>query len=332
MVEKFYSESYAVDANATVDISNQFGEISVTSWDRNDVVIKVEVRVEGDDKKFIQRQLNGVNVFMEGSQGFVRAKTKIEEWARNATWMKETSNYDLEINYIVKMPATCNLDIDCKFGDCKVDNLKGEADISLSYGTLDIGALYNNDNQLTLRYSQGCEINYIQAGKIELDNTDIEIGSGNAIELMSKYSDAYIEEMDALEYYGKHDAVVIRRVQDLKVFGRDSDIKVKSLGKTVEVDMTHGKLYIDRVQKDFDKVQVENKYGPVLIEFDAGANYAFNAKCKYSGVTCPNNATITTKEKDNSSSQYAGYVGTINAVSKVVVDSQYGNVKLKVIE
>lgn len=331
--EKTYLESYEVNANAVVQLSNEFGEINITTWDKPEVVIKAVVKVEGDAEGIVQKQLNNISVNLEGNASGVLAETIISSWSKNDNWYgNKKANYDVEINYVVKMPKSCSLKARNRFGDLKLDDLYGEAYIEVSYGHVEVGALHNNDNELHINYSQGGNIDYVQSAKLELAYSDLEIGVSNALEVVSKYSDLEIDSLDSMEYYGRYDKLNVDAIADLSVDGKYSTIKIEHVGKTLDADLVHAKLVVDRVKKDFDQVMVENSYGPVVIEFDPGAQYAFNAKCKYSGVSCPDNATITSKEKDSSSSTYVGYVGGDDAEASVKVDSRYGSVKLRVIE
>ena len=47
---KNYDESFDVNANVEVELKNEFGQINVETWDKNQVAVNVEVSVEAKAK------------------------------------------------------------------------------------------------------------------------------------------------------------------------------------------------------------------------------------------------------------------------------------------
>ena len=65
--ERKYSESYPVNADGTVSLTNRYGEINVETWAQNKVQIDVRVRVTASSKDKAESTFDRITInFMGG--------------------------------------------------------------------------------------------------------------------------------------------------------------------------------------------------------------------------------------------------------------------------
>ena len=76
--KKIYKE-IQVNSDALVEIDNAFGDLNITSWDQDKVVIDVLITVRGRNPKNVEEKLNAIDVFFSLSPEKVFAETKIDE-------------------------------------------------------------------------------------------------------------------------------------------------------------------------------------------------------------------------------------------------------------
>ncbi len=317
--------------DAQVYLFNQFGDVNITSWNKNVVQIEISVLVEGDDKEIVAKQLDKIRVELSGTRDEVYAKTLIENLHKSglSIWKKK-AHFEFKIDYDVKMPVSNKLKVANKYGDLYLDDINGPSDIQISYGSMHVGALYNEHNNIELKYSRDCKVKTIKTADLNLSYSGIEIDSSGKLEVEARSSDCDLQKVSVLDYYGRYDKLVVNKVHKAKIDGRHSGIDIDDVLEKLIVDVDYGELRVDNVAKNFDVIEVESTYGPVRIVFANDAQFAFNTKTSGCGTTYPANATITNKDKTHSSSVYSGYVGRKESRSRVSVDSRYGSVKLKV--
>jgi hypothetical protein len=79
-VQKFksYSKSYPIDGNDRIKLTNQYGKITVNTWDRHEVKVDVQIKAEADDNDAAQKLLDGVQIRDSKDGDQVSFRTSIE--------------------------------------------------------------------------------------------------------------------------------------------------------------------------------------------------------------------------------------------------------------
>ena len=71
--EKKITKEYPVNPDARLKIDNSYGNVNVSSWNQNTIVIEVLVKTNGNDEDEVQEKLDEINVNFSGSSSFVSA-------------------------------------------------------------------------------------------------------------------------------------------------------------------------------------------------------------------------------------------------------------------
>ena len=79
--QKTFSESYSVNTDAEVFISNQFGNVVIETWDKKEVVIEIIVTVDGKSEKDAKAILDKVSVEISGTASNVKAVTPVTNFS-----------------------------------------------------------------------------------------------------------------------------------------------------------------------------------------------------------------------------------------------------------
>gem|GEM_PF-6189885 len=311
-----------------VELDNRFGDITIGTWDENAVSLEAKVLVEGMVEQLVIDQIKLITVDIKGSRDAVSMTTEIE----NIKQGKWNSNKKIEyrIDYSVNMPASARLDLENKYGDVLLESINGTCKIKVNYGALHAENLTSRLNKIELNYARGSDIENMDFGKVILSYSDLEIDNAQSIEVQAKYSDLEIDNIESMTYFGRYDKLDIKHVTEATINSKYSTVKIDEVGTQLLADIEYSNLIVDHVKPGFEKVQVQNSYGPVNIGFNSEASFAFTTSGKYCGVACPEKATYTNKTKDSKGLLYEGYVGNGTSESLVDVESSYGSVKLKV--
>ncbi len=95
-----------VNADAKISIDNKYGNLNITTWDKNQVEIEVTITVKGDDLDSVEDKLSSINVDFEISSSLVYAKTKFDKSRNSWSLWKKSNQISYQINYNIKMPKT----------------------------------------------------------------------------------------------------------------------------------------------------------------------------------------------------------------------------------
>src|SRR6185312_3490344 len=152
---KSYSKSYPIDGNDKIKLSNQYGKITVNTWNRPEVKVDVQIKAQAEDDGTAQKLLDGVQI-RDGKEGdVVYFKTSIEP-NNNRSWKiwnwGNKKNHKLEINYTVYMPAKTDLNVEDSYGAIQLPDLNGRVRISSSYGSVSAENLSNPSNTIEGSY------------------------------------------------------------------------------------------------------------------------------------------------------------------------------------
>src|SRR4051812_26611426 len=74
--KKTYSKSYPVTGTDKITLNNQFGEMKLITWEKNEVKVDVNITAKADDDKRAQEILDKITIEDGKSSGGVYFKTK----------------------------------------------------------------------------------------------------------------------------------------------------------------------------------------------------------------------------------------------------------------
>ena len=101
--EKTIKKEFAVNSDALLKVSNSYGNLNITSWDENRVMIEVHIKTNGNNEEKVQKKLDEITVDFEDSSSMVSAKTIFNKSKSKWGWSKN-NNVNMQINYTIKVP------------------------------------------------------------------------------------------------------------------------------------------------------------------------------------------------------------------------------------
>ena len=167
--KKTYSKSYPLNGSDKVSINNQFGEVKIATWSKNEVRVDVTITGRGSTEERAQQILDLISIEDgKGSDG-VFFKTNM----KNQTWKgdKKGGSNGMEINYEVQMPAGNPLSLKNSFGSTFVPDMSGAVEIVSKFGELTAGKLAN---------VKKLEVEYGTATVESVNNADVVINFSQA--------------------------------------------------------------------------------------------------------------------------------------------------------
>jgi hypothetical protein len=205
--KKLISKSYPLDGNDKLSINNQFGEVKISTWGKNEVKVDITIIGKGSTDEKAQAILDMISIEDGKGGDGVHFKTilKNDHWSNE----KKGNNNGMEVNYEIQMPATSALDIKNSFGKTIVPDMSGPVEISSKFGELSAGRLAN-------------------VKKLEVEFGEATIESVNNADVSIKFSQAQINKMTGViksaQSYSGVKLVIDNSVTSLTIKNEFSDL------------------------------------------------------------------------------------------------------------
>jgi hypothetical protein len=331
-VRKEFHREFVPTDNSTLKVINKFGAVVTETWDKNNVVVDVTVKIENASAERARKLLEMITVEFTEADGNLTAETVFSKEFSSISW--KGSNNNFSINYNIKMPADVNLEIDNKYGNTVVDELSGHAMLNVKYGDLTVNKLTRGNvkplNTIIVAYGKAtvyelgwAEINARYVGMFSVERA-------TALLVDSKYSKVSVTEVSSLVADSKYDGYNIGEANNIVVMGGYTDLRFKKVNKKLDVETKYGNLSVDAIPAGFEKVNVKAGYCAVRLGIDPAACYRLNASSSYGSIKLDDSRFSPDRRiVGNTSTEMAGKFGNCSSpASEVTINTSYGSVKL----
>jgi hypothetical protein len=326
-----------VSEETSFEISNKYGTIQVTPWDRDSVFIRAEVKAYAPNHSRLDKMFDGVNINFTDSKFLVKAET---DFSQSISMIFESFkgmtskliSYDsrIEINYFVKAPEYITLRIDNKYGDVYLEKISGKCTVSLSNGSFKANSL-GKATSLTLTFCDA-RINSIESGKINANFSDIDIGETDDIFINSISSKFDIKNAVSVRVDSRKDKFYLDKADILSGTSYFTDYNVQDLSGEINLTTKYGNIDMDLIGKGFKSVDITSGYTDVNLNFEKGSSYNLEVRKINSFLVLPEKETNTERKiinEDKKEYLIFGTVGSKPGNKKVNIDATRGNIYLK---
>ena len=330
LTKKIHKE-IEVSKDALIEIDNSYGDLNITSWDQDKVVIDVLITVKGKNSKKTQKELNNIDVSFLLSPEKVMAETKIDMgwsfgWFYFGYGSFNTEKY--RIDYNIKLPKTSSVDLTNDYGTIRLNSLEGKANISCDFGQLIIGELMADNNILEFHNTSNSSIEYIKGGTIKADFSSFTLEKAEDIYLIADYTSSNIVEVTNLNYNCDYGNITIDNVTNLEGEGDHITHRIGNVSGSLEIDADYGSIKIDRIKSSAKNVCIEADYTDIKIGYENDYSFNFNINLQYASFNPDDELTIRNRDVQNSSKKYLGFHGSENSSNTVNINAEFGGVTL----
>lgn len=324
---KEFHKSYKVGAKHTLQVENRFGSVNISSWDKLEVKVDVEIMVEmGNDKK-AQELLESIEIKVREGSDLLQIKTFMGD-------DKQTVNLngkrDMEINYEIKLPKSLALELRNKFGDITLDELEGRAEIELQFGSAKIGSLRHEQNELTFKFSDPVIIDEIGGGDLKLKFSKLELGSSGSLNFDSQMSSSNIGKTKGARMKVSYGSLDLESITDLQLTASMSAITVEELLEGGVIDVQYGKLSIEKLAQSFKGLEISGSFTPISIETEEGSAFVLDANTSMSNLDLPSGYRVVKGSEITNNQSFDGIIGKDREGLPVLkVKNSFGKIEIK---
>lgn len=324
--EKTISKEYDVNSDAVLKVSNSYGNLTLTSWNENRIVIEVLIKTNGNNEDKVQKKLDEITVAFEASSDMVSAKTKFNKdkgWGWN--W-GSNGNVNMQIDYTIKVPIKNSVHLSNDYGNISLDRIDGYAKISCDYGRLDIGELHGRNNDLNFDYTSKSSIGYMRSGNIRADYSGFTIEKAGDLVLNADYTNSNIGEMNNLQYASDYGNLVVGTADSVTGSGDYINVKLGTVNGNVEINADYGSIKIDNMAADAGNINIHSDYTGIKIGYNPNYHFDFEITTSYANVSGKEGFEVGISKEKSGDRYYKGYYGSANSGKNVSITSEYGSV------
>jgi hypothetical protein len=294
-VEKVINREFPIQTDGRVEIANKYGNVDIAIGPPGKVRMKITMSVTSGNDKKAQETLDRINVSFEEGYNRVSATTVIESQSK-WNWWFSTGRVQMDIHYMVHLPADIYLDLVNRYGDIYVETTNRDLEIDMSYGDIRLGDI-NGRLKLDMAYSEGTlsqirdaelelaysEIEMEDAGNIRMDikYSDIISGTFDQLKLVSAYSNWHGISVSHLDYGGKYDDVVVEQVGQMEASSAYTNITVQELQGEGNFEMRYGDLKVQNIRPQFSAINIHSSYTGVELQFRPETSFMLDAETNY---------------------------------------------------
>lgn len=323
--EKTIKREFDVAPDALLKIQNSYGNLNLTSWSENRILIEVHIKTSGNNQEKVLRKLDGITVSFEGTRTEVSARTQFPRaqwgWGGN-------SGVSMQVDYTIKLPHTNNVDLNNDYGGIVLDRLDGQARISCDYGRLDLGELNGNDNYLNFDYTSKSNIAYLKNGQIKADYSGVTIEKAGNLTLHADYTQTTIVSLESLQYSCDYGNLEVSEVKQIRGTGDYIGVKIGTLSGSLDINADYGSIRIGKVAGTAGDLKIRSNYTGIKIGYDSNINFDFDIQTSYGNFKGKDQVQVKTSNERSSQANYNGYYGSPGSGKTISIISNYGDISL----
>lgn len=308
--EKKINKNFATKSDLTLEVWNKFGDLTLKTWDKNEIGIEVTVRVENFPSAKTREYLEGIDLAVTEQANLIKVETKFSEGVQKAL-NNQSKGKKIIIHYTIMHPVYQKFNLNNRYGDINIEEMSGKSTINLKYGDLTAGKLMFDDTKpfSTLDIAFGkAKISKTSWMQFHSSYSDITVDEGTALIIISKYSNINTGTVHSVVLDGKYDNYSFFSIKNLIAEAKYTTLNITSLSKQLHLTLEYGTLKAKGIQPGFEKIKVDAKYSQCNLNIAPDACYQIQATTDYGSINTPQKANINRK-KSSLTETVSGWVG-----------------------
>ena len=335
--KRTFTKSMPASKGTRLEVRNKYGDVQVTSWNRDSVYIMAEVEAFAPNRSRLYKMFDGIRIDMEEAGPVLTAETRFDqsiamllESFKDLTKNIIDYNSKVKINYFINAPVFIDIKVDNQFGDVLMENNTGEVSVNLSNGSFKANRL-NTLRDLTMTFGKA-EITAASEAKMNVTFSEVIIDDVSGLDINSTSTKFNIKKAGKINVESRRDKFFLGNAEELTGTSYFTDYKAEQLEKGADITVKYGSLDIFSVPARFEKIDIRSTYTDITIEFEPSASYAFEIRHTNAFVAIPDRNSRSKKEEINSDRKEYLLTGTVgnNPGSRMVrIEATRGNIYLK---
>ncbi|PTX62683.1 hypothetical protein C8N46_10279 [Kordia periserrulae] len=325
--EKTITKEFSVNSDALLKVTNSYGTVQLTSWDKNTVAIEVTIQTNGDSESKVTERLAQIGVDFTNTNDMVNAKTRFNDGSK--AWWKwnKRNNVNVTVNYNIKFPKGNELDISNDHGKIFLDKAENKVSLSADYGGMEIGELLSHHNTLSFDYSNDVTVAYIKDGRINADYSSFSVKEAENIKLNADYTQSVFGKVRNIEYRCDYKLLQIEEANNVQGAGDYLSLRLGKISGNVDLKADYGSIKIAEMTNNAGNIDIESEYAGIKIGYQPNYFFSFEFNLEYASLKGDENFNFNIKRIEDGEGYYKGYQGNKSNSNHISINSEYGSVR-----
>lgn len=301
-LSKTISRTFPAGASDKISVSNQFGSITVRTWDRKEAKADVTISAYSSNAEEQRRLLEdtGIEAGKSGDQISFRTEMNTN---RNGNWGSGTRNgkkwrREVRVNYVIYVPSTNPLTLSQQYGNVEIGSFAGPVNAKVQYGNFNAEKLSSSNNNLNVQY-----------GKMTIQEL-------NKATLKQQYGGG----------------ITLGSTRDINISAQYANVNIDRLVGDAIMSVQYNKVNIGQVVESSKVLTISAQYAGVDVGFSDGYKGRMDVRTSYGSFKFGNGVSAKVEgDDDNHGSFSKSYTGNVGGGgnSQVRVNSSYGAVTFR---
>lgn len=329
--EKTITKEFTVDAAALLKISNSYGTVHMTAWDKNTVAIEVVIQTNGDSEDKVIERLEQIDVDFNNSSAMVSASTRFGSNKSKSWWKWNKRNkVRTTVNYTIKFPKGNELNISNDYGGIFLNRAENKVSINCDYGRMEIGELLADDNSLNFDYTSNVTIAYMKSGRINADYSSFTVNNSENIRLNAEHTKSRFGTISYIEYNCDYNALQIEQANNVKGTGDYLSLRLGTITGNLDLKADYGSIKVGEMTNDAGDITIESELAGIKIGYNPQYNFNFKFNLDYTGLKGEEGFTMNEERIEARERYYEGYYGNVSPNgNKININSEYGSIRFE---
>jgi len=328
--EKTITKEFEVDANALLKISNSYGTVHMTAWDKNTVAIEVVIKTNGDSEDKVTERLGQIDVDFNTTSSMVNASTLFSKNKSKSWWKWNKRNkVNITVNYTIKFPKGNELNISNDYGGIFLNRAENKVSLSCDHGRMEIGELLADDNSLNFDYTNNVTVAYMKSGRINADYSSFTVNKAENIRLNADHTKSRFGTVSTMEYNCDYNTLQIEQAYNVKGTGDYLSLRLGGISGSLDLKADYGSIKIAEMADDAGDITIQSELAGIKIGYQTDYHFAFELNLEYTSLKGEENFTMNKKRIEAKERYYKGFYGDETSGNKININSEYGSIRFE---
>jgi hypothetical protein len=328
--EKTIIKEFSVAPDALLKISNSYGTVHMTAWDKNTVAIEVVILTNGNDESKVSERLGQIDVDFNNTTAMVNASTRFDS-NKSKSWWKwnKRSKVSVTVNYTIKFPKGNELNVSNDYGKIFLDRAENKASLNCDHGNMEIGKLLADDNSLNFDHTNNVTVAYMKSGRINADYSSFMVKEAEDIRLNADHTKSRFGTISTIEYNCDYNVLQIEQAYNVKGTGDYLSLRLGGITGNLDLKADYGSIKIAEITDDAGDIIIESELAGIKIGYNPEYDFTFELNLEYTSLKGEENFTINKKRIESKERYYEGFHRSETSGNRININSEYGSIRFE---
>lgn len=312
---KTIKRSFPVSTQSALKISNKYGNVMFTTWDKDSVGLAITIKVSDRREVDAITRLAAIDVKFTSTPYFVDVLTVFNTKSNLAADIADkiasgifNSGPNVTVDYVVNVPAWLSLEIENKYGSVYMADHKGNLKLDLSNGDFKAGNISGESN-ITVDFGN-ITLNSIRSGRMDIGYSEMVLKKAGILHISGRSSKCWITSAESLDLDSKRDKFYIDTLHMLSGQCSFSFLQIAILDQSGMLRSNFGDVRINGTSNTLTGINLNSEYTDVVIHLPQALTFALIADYKKTVFTLPPSATTMQSQLLDEKTQQYRVTGT----------------------